>query len=213
MNLTVKSSTPTVNTAYEDDIYAIKLSVDGGFPDGSYAEIDGIRYYSNNGCITVSPLASGGFMSELYSPLPITSVGGRSAFRVELLPGVSSSSNPTAKSVTAEFDCIDTTVCALDADLSEKVFEAGWITDAAITLRSEKVEAVTLTISRKNADGSYTEVMRNIVVDLPNDNSPFSIVLGNGFQASSGETYMFSFVGYVKDTPVCRDDCCIAIGY
>lgn len=149
MNLTVKSSTPTVNTAYEDDIYAIKLSVDGGFPDGSYAEIDGIRYYSNNGCITVSPLASGGFMSELYSPLPITSVGGRSAFRVELLPGVSSSSNPTAKSVTAEFDCIDTTVCALDADLSEKVFEAGWITDAAITLRYEKVEAVTLTISRK----------------------------------------------------------------
>ena len=213
MNLTVKSSTPTVNTAYEDDIYAIKLSVDGGFPDGSYAEIDGIRYYSNNGCITVSPLASGGFMSELYSPLPITSVGGRSAFRVELLPGVSSSSNPTAKSVTAEFDCIDTTVCALDADLSEKVFEAGWITDAAITLRYEKGEAVTLTISRKNADGSYTEVMRNIVVDLPNDNSPFSIVLGNGFQASSGETYMFSFVGYVKDTPVCRDDCCIAIGY
>ena len=152
-------------------------------------------------------------MSELYSPLPITSVGGRSAFRVELLPGVSSSSNPTAKSVTAEFDCIDTTVCALDADLSEKVFEAGWITDAAITLRYEKVEAVTLTISRKNADGSYTEVMRNIVVDLPNDNSPFSIVLGNGFQASSGETYMFSFFWYVKDTPVCRDDCCIAIGY
>ena len=54
---------------------------------------------------------------------------------------------------------------------------------------------------------------RNIDVSLPTDNNPVTVNLGSGFTAESGETYIFSFVGFAGDVPVCRDECYIVGGY
>ena len=56
-------------------------------------------------------------------------------------------------------------------------------------------------------------MLRNIDVSLPTDNNPVTVNLGSGFKAEAGETYIFSFVGFAGDVPVCRDDCCIVGGY
>lgn len=214
LNITVNSSTPTVNTAYEDDMYAIKLSFDGGFPIGSYADVDGIRYYSNNGCIIVSPLSSGEFTLDLYSPLPIALTDGKATLTAILLPAASSSvPRLDAKSTTVRFNCFDARECAIDADTSDKVLTPGYIYGTEITLRYEAINGVRLTVSRKDGDGSYSVVVRDQNISLPADNSPFTVDLGNGFDAVSGETYILSFVGYVDSSPVCSDVCCVVISY
>lgn len=214
LNITLNSSTPTVNTAYEEDMYAIKLSFDGEFPDGSYAEVDGIRYYSNNGCITLSPLASGEFTLELDSPLPIALTNGKATLAATLLPAVSSSMpGSDVKSATVVFNGIDAQECAIDADTSDKLLTPGYINGTEITLKYEAINGVRLTVSRKNGDGSYSVVVRDVNINLPTDNSPFTVDFGNGFDAVSGETYILSFVGYVDDFPVCSDVCCVVVSY
>lgn len=212
--MTVNSSTPAVNTAYEDGTYAIKLSFDNRLPDGSYAEVDGIRYYSNNGCITVYSLASGEFTLDLYSPLPLTLTDGKATLTATLLPAVSSSvPGSDVKSATVVFNGIDAQECAIDADTSDKLLTPGYINGTEITLKYEAINGVRLTVSRKNGDGSYSVVVRDVNINLPTDNSPFTVDFGNGFDAVSGETYILSFVGYVDDFPVCSDVCCVVVSY
>ncbi len=214
LDITVNSSTPTVNTAYENDMYAIKLSFDGGFPDGSYAEVDGIRYYSNSGYITVSPLTRGEFTLDLYSPLPIALTDGKVTLTATLLPAVSSSvPRSDEKSTTVRLNCIDVQECAIDADTSDKVLTPGYIYGTEITLKYEAINGVRLTVSRKDSDGSYSVVVGDLNITLPADNNPFTVDFGNGFDAVSGETYILSFVGYVDSIPVCNDVCCIVISY
>lgn len=214
LNITINSSTPALNTAYEDDMYSIRLSFDGGLPDGSYAEVDGVRYYSNNGYISISPLASGEFMLDLYSPLPIALTDGKATLTVTLSPVVSSSvSGSDVKSTTVQFNCIDVRKCAIDADISKRIFTPGHISGADIMLKYKEIDSVFLTVSRKNRDGTYSEVVKDVSVSLPADNDYFTVDMDNGFDAVSGETYIFSFVGYIDGIPVCSDVCCIAVGY
>ena len=214
LNMTVNSSTPNVNTAYEDDMYAIKLSFDNRLPDGSYAEVDGIRYYSNHGCITVSALASSEFRLDLYSPLPIALSDGKATLTAILLPAVSSSvPGSDAKSATVVFNCIDVQACAIDADILDNIFTPGRVYQTDVTLRYAKIDSVLLTVSKKTEDGIYSELFGNVSVGLPTADNTVTVTLGNGFDIVSGETYIFSFVGYVDCVPVCRDDCCIVGGY
>ena len=214
LNMTVNSSTPNVNTAYEDDMYAIKLSFDNRLPDGSYAEVDGNRYYSNNGCITVYSLASGEFTLDLYSPLPLTLNDGKATLTATLLPAVSSSApGSDAKSATVVFDCIDVQACAIDADILDNIFTPGRVYQTDVTLRYAKIDSALLTVSKKTEDGIYRELFGNVSVDLPTVDNTVTVTLGNGIDIVSGETYIFSFVGYVDCVPVCRDECYIVGGY
>ena len=214
LNMTVNSSTPNVNTAYEDDMYAIKLSFDNRLPDGSYAEVNGIRYYSHHGCITVSALASSEFRLDLYSPLPIALSDGKATLTAILLPAVSSSvPGSDAKSATVVFNCIDVQACAIDADILDNIFTPGRVYQTDVTLRYAKIDSVLLTVSKKTEDGIYSELFGNVSVGLPTADNTVTVTLGNGFDIVSGETYIFSFVGYVDCVPVCRDDCCIVGGY
>ena len=214
LNMTVNSSTPNVNTAYEDDMYAIKLSFDNRLPDGSYAEVDGNRYYSNNGCITVYSLASGEFTLDLYSPLPLTLNDGKATLTATLLPAVSSSApGSDAKSATVVFNCIDVQACAIDADILDNIFTPGRVYQTDVTLRYAKIDSALLTVSKKTEDGIYSELFGNVSVGLPTADNTVTVTLGNGFDIVSGETYIFSFVGYVDCVPVCSDECYIVGGY
>lgn len=218
LNMTVNSSTPAVNTAYEDGTYAIKLSFDGGLPDGSYAEVNGIRYYSNNGHITIPQLSTGEYAVNLYSPLPLALTGGKATLKATLLPAVSSSApGSDAKSATVVFDCIDVQACAIDADILDNIFTPGRVYQTDVTLRYAKIDSalltVLLTVSKKTEDGIYSELFGNVSVGLPTADNTVTVTLGNGFDIVSGETYIFSFVGYVDCVPVCSDECYIVGGY
>ena len=78
----------------------------------------------------------------------------------------------------------------------------------SVNLNYEGIDAVKLTVSKKNDNGTYSKLIENVAVDLPTGNDPVT-----GFKAEAGETYIFSFVGYADGVPVCRDDCCIVGGY
>lgn len=214
LNVTLGKSTYTVNTAYDGEKYAIRLELGDGFHDGSYVEVGGERYYSNNGCITVSPLSGGNFTFAFYSPLPIPLTDGKATLTATLLPAVSTARlGSEEKRTTVSLNGVDALKCAIDADASHRVLDPGHINEAEITLKYAKIDGVRLTVSKKNGDGSYSAVVRDVNISLPTGNTPFTIGLDNGFDAVSGETYILSFVGYVDGIPICSDVCCVVIGY
>ena len=102
----------------------------------------------------------------------------------------------------------------MDADILNKVLTPG-SSQIEADLKHAGIAYVKLTVSKKNNDGTYSEMLRNIPVSLPTGNNPVTVNLGNGFTAEAGETYIFSFVGYADGVPVpvSRDDCCIVGGY
>ena len=219
VKFTVSESSPTVNTTYvgyDDARYSVKLSFDGGtLPEGSYAEVNGTIFHSNNGYIIVSPLSAGEITVKLYSREPlVASSGEKVTIKAELLSAVSTvASNSAGKSGTVEFTCVNAEEYAMDAAVLGKVLTPGQISQVDVNLKHEGIKAVKLTVSKKNDDGTYSEMLRNIDVSLPTDNNPVTVNLGSGFKAEAGETYVFSFVGYAGGVPVCGDDCCIVGGY
>ena len=218
VKLTVSESSPTVNATYVgygDAKYSVKLSLySGTLPEGSYAEVNGTIYHSYNGYIIVSPLSAGEITVKLYSRTPLASGGEKVTIKAELLSAVSTSSSiPVGISKTVEFTCVNPEEYSLDADISDKVLTPGQISQVDVNLKHEGIKAVKLTVSKKNDDGTYSEMLRNIDVNLPTDNNPVTVNLGSGFEAESGETYVFSFVGYANDVPVCRDNCYTVGGY
>lgn len=218
LEITVKDSVPFVNTTYEKGKYAVKLSVDGEekFPDGSYALLGGEKYYVNKGIITLPAQSAGKITAQLYSALPLSvSELGKVNVKVALTSAVSvATALPVEKSVTVAFKCVDIKACAIDAEIfGAKTYALGRIVTAEIILRYRGLESVRLTVLKKNADGTYSEILRELPVALPADVNPFTVDLGNGFVLAAGETYAFSFVGYVGDFEVCRDVCYIVGGY
>ena len=219
VKLKISASSPAINTTYVgigDAKYLVKLSLDEGtLPEGSYAKVngeDGEKYHSCNGYIIVSPLSAGEITVNLYSPKPlVASSGGKVTIKAELLSAVSTANSiPAGTSVTVDFTCVK---YAMDADIPRKVLRAGHISQTYITLKNKGIDKVLLTVSKKNTNGTYSELLRNIDVSLPTGNNPVTVNLENGFTAEAGETYIFSFVGYADGVPVCRDDCCIVVGY
>ena len=216
INITVGESAPAVNTTYEGSEsgkYAVKLSLDSGkLPDGSYAVVGGKTYYSNNGYIKISPITTGSFNVNIHSPVPLEPSNGKAKFTATLLSAVSTSATvPAAINTTPiEYSCVDV---AIDAEVSNKVLSPGNVRDAKITLKHKNLDKVILTVSQKNSDGTYTQKLTDVNVNLPDDNAEFTVNLFNDFNAESGKTYIFSFVGYVGSLPVCRDNCCVVGGY
>ena len=191
----------------------MKLSLDGGkLPDGSYAVVGENKYYSNNGYINISPVTPGSFNVNIYTPVPLELSGGKVKFKATLLSAVSTSATvPGGISTTPiEYSCVDV---AIDAEVSNKVLSPANVTSTKITLKYNNLDEVKLTVIKKNSDGTYTEILTDINVNLPYDDAEFTVSLSNGFNAESGKTYIFSFVGYVGGLPVCRDNCCIVGGY
>ena len=219
VKLKISASSPAINTTYvgnDNAKYLVKLSLDEGtLPAGSYAEVngeDGEKYHSCNGYIIVSPLSAGEITVNLYSPKPlVASNDGKVKIKAELLSAVSTANSiPAGKSVTVEFTCVK---YAMDADIPRKVLTPGQISQVAVNLNYEGIDAVKLTVSKKNDNGTYSKLIENVAVSLTTDNYPVTVNLGKGFTAESGKTYVFSFVGYADGVPVCRDDCCIVGGY
>ncbi|MGN1467526.1 MAG: hypothetical protein ACI4W1_04385 [Ruminococcus sp.] len=216
INVTVGESAPAVNTTYEGSEsgkYAVKLSVNGGnLPDGSYAVVDGKTYYSNNGYIKISPITPGSFNVNIYPPVPLELSDGKVKFTATLLSAVSTSATVPAAIIKTpiEYSCVD---AAIDAEVSNKVLSPGNVRNAKITLKHKNLDEVKLTVSKKNSDETYTEILTDVKVNLPADDAEFTVNLSKGFNAESGKTYIFSFVGYVGGLPVCRDNCCVVGGY
>ncbi|MGN0551603.1 MAG: hypothetical protein ACI4I4_07160 [Acutalibacteraceae bacterium] len=216
INITVGESAPAVNTTYEggeSGKYAVKLSVDGGnLPDGSYAVVDGKTYYSNNGYIKISPITPGSFNVNIYSPVPLEPSDGKVKFTATLLSAVSTSAIIPVEIIKTpiEYSCVDV---AIDAEVLNKVLSPGNVSSAKITLKHNNLDEVKLTVSQKNSDGTYIEILTDVNVNLPADDAEFTVDLSNGFNAQSGKTYIFSFAGYVGGFPVCKDNCCVVCGY
>lgn len=213
VKLTISASSSAVNTTYVgygDAKYSVKLSRDGGtLPEGAYAEVNGEIYHSCNGYIIVSPLSAGEITVHLYSRTPLPSGGEKVTIKAELLSAVSTVKSISAgKSVTVEFTCVNAEEYAMDVDIPYKVLTPGQISQVSVNLNYEGIDAVKLTVSKKNDNGTYSKLIENVAVDLPTGNDPVT-----GFKAVAGETYIFSFVGYADGVPVCRDDCCIVGGY
>lgn len=217
LNVNVKDSMPFVNTMYENGKYAVKLSIDGEekLPDGAYAVLDGVKYYSNKGVITLPAQSAGEITVQLYSVLPLSlSALGEVKIKVALTSAVSVAATlPAEKSVTVAFRCVDVNSCAIDAELTEKVFESGRVSQVDITLKSQTITEVLLNVRKKNGDGTYSEILKNVSVPLPTVGNALSVDLGEGFELSSGETYEFTFIGCVEGLEVCRDVCYLVGGY
>lgn len=217
LNVNVKDSVPFVNTMYENGKYAVKLSIDGEekLPDGAYAVLDGLKYYSNKGVITLPAQSAGEITVQLYSALPLSlSELGEVKIKVALTSAVSVAATlPAEKSVTVAFRCADVNSCAIDAELTEKVFESGRVSQVDITLKSQTITEVLLNVRKKNGDGTYSEILRNVSVPLPTVGDAVSVDLGNGFELTSGETYELTFIGCFEGLEVCRDVCYLVGGY
>ena len=221
LNVNVKDSVPFVNTMYENGKYAVKLSIDGEkkLPDGAYAVLDGVKYYSNKGVITLPAQSAGGITVQLYSALPLSLSAlddGKIGVKIKaaLTSAVSVAATlPAEKSVTVAFKCVDVNSCAIDAELTEKVFESGRVSRVDITLKSQTITEVLLNVRKKNGDGTYSEIPNNVSIPLPTVGDVLSVDLGEGFELSSGETYEFTFIGCVEGLEVCRDVCYLVGGY
>lgn len=217
LDVTVKDSEPFVNTTYDNRTYTVKLSVDGEekLPDGAYAVLDGVKYYSNKGVITLPAQSAGKISVCLYSALPLSvSELGQVKIKVGLTSAVSVATTlPAEKSETIVFKCIDVKSCAIDAELTEKVVKAGRLLQVDITLKHQGINEVFLDVRKKNGDGTYSEIFDNVSVSLPTGDNAFAVDLGEGFELSSGETYEFTFIGCVDGDEVCRDVCYLVGGY
>lgn len=217
INVTVNESKPAVNTTYKEDgdsKYALKLFLDGDkqLPDGSYAEVDGSKYFLNNGYIKISALTArdDGYRVSIYTPVPVELTDGKVKFNLALSDAVSASPKvPDEISKSVEFTCIDV---AMDAEVSNKVLSPGNISEINGTLKYQGINEVKLTIREKNSNGTYTQKLTNVNVSLL-ENDRFTVNLSNGFQVESGKTYIFSFVGYVNGAPVLEDKCTVVGGY
>lgn len=219
INITVSESNPAINTTYkEDDFtenskYSVKLSLGGDkqLPDGSYAEVDGNKYFLNNGYIKIPSLTSGACKVSVYTPVPIELSDGKVKFNLALSDAVSASpAIPDEISTTVEFTCVEV---AMDADVVDKVLNPGKVSAVDVTLKYIGVDEVKLNISKKNSNQTFSAILENVTVNLPNDENSFEVTLGNNFTSVSGETYIFSFIGYVNGTPVLEDKCCVVGGY
>lgn len=217
INITVTESNPAINTTYKEDgnsEYAVKLSLAGDkqLPDGSYAEVDGNKYFLCNGYIKIPSLIAGNHKASVYTPVPVELTNGKVEFNLALSDEVSASPTvPAEIGTSAEFTCIDV---AMDADVVDKVLNPGSVLAVDVTLKYGGIDEVRLNISKKNSNQTLSAVTENITVNLPNNSGgSVQVSLGNGFTAESGETYIFSFVGYVNGAPVLEDKCCVVGGY
>lgn len=219
INITVTESDPAVNTTYkEDDFttnskYAVKLSLDGDkqLPDGSYAEVDGNKYFLCNGYIKIPSLIAGNHKVSVYTPVPVELTDGKVKFNLALSDAVSASPTAPAEiNTSVEFTCIDV---AMDADVTDKVLNPGSVLAVDVALKYSGIDEVRLNISKKNSDQTFSAILKNVTVNLPNSGGSVEASLGDGFTAVSGETYIFSFVEYVGGVPVVEDKCCVVCGY
>ena len=216
IHITVGESAPAVNTTYEGSEsgkYAVKLSLDSGnLPDGSYAVVNGKTYYSNNGYIKISPIAPGSYKVIVYPPVPLELSDGKVKFTATLLSAVSTSATVPAEitKTPIAFTCAEV---AIDAEVTDKVLNPVKVSKIHVALKHQGIEEVKLTVSQKNSDGTYTDVLSDVKVNLPVDDAEFTVDFLNGFNAEAGKTYRFSFVGYVGGLEVCRDNCCVVGGY
>lgn len=216
IGVTVNESYPAVNTTYEgnqNSKYAMQLSPEGGtLPDGSYAVVGENKYYSNNGYITISPFDATSFNMSVYSPVPLELVDNKVTFQATLLSAISTSASIPVEKITSpiEFNCVEV---AIDADVTDKVLNPSNVSQVNVKLKNSGIDEAKLTISKKNSDGTYDDLLTDIIVDLPPDDNSFNVGIGNEFTAIPGETYIFSFVGYLGGLPVCKDECCVVCGY
>lgn len=218
MSITVGESS-AINTTYrEGDFtnseYAVKLSLNGDkrLPDGSYAVVGGKTYYCNDGYINISPLKYGAFYVNVYSPVPVELVNNKVTFNAILLSAVTASATVPAEkySEPIEYNCADV---AIDADVVDKVLNPGKVSAVDVTLKYSRIDEVRLNISKKNSDQTFSAVLENVNVSLPNSWESVTVSLGDKFTAVSGETYIFTFVGYSGNVPVIEDKCCVVGGY
>ena len=122
-----------------------------------------------------------------------------------------SGSVPIEKTVTPiEFNCVDV---AIDADVTDKVLEPSNIASLGVTLKHEGIDKVKLTVTKKSDGETVISDSDNVSVTLINDKTDYVITFENGFTAKRGETYIFSFVGYLGNIAVCSDNCCVVGGY
>ena len=212
INITVKESHPAVNTTYKEDgdsRYAVKLSLDGNkkLPDGSYAEVDGNKYFLCNGYIKISSLIAGNHKVSVYTPVPVELTDGKVKFNLALSDAVSASPTvPDEISTSVQFTCIDV---AMDADVTDKVLNPETVSEVYVTFKHSNLNMVRLTVYEKGRNTPLTAAE----VNNPLENGNIKFSFENGFTAKSGKTYIFSFVGYVNGAPVLEDKCCVVGGY
>lgn len=210
INVTLSESKPAINTTYKEDgnsEYAVKLSLasDKQLPDGSYAEVDGNKYFLCNGYIKIPSLISGKHKVSVYTPVPVELTDGKVKFNLALSDAVSASPTvPAEISTSVEFTYVDV---AMDADVLDKVLNPNTVSQLNATLKYIGIDTVELTVSKKNENNSLLSKSTS----LPTDKD--SITVPIEFTAVSGETYIFSFVGYVNGAPVLEDKCCVVGGY
>ena len=212
ISITVKESSPYVNTTYKEDgdsRYAVKLSLDGDkkLPDGSYAEVDGNKYFLCNGYIKIPSLIAGNHKVSVYTPVPVEPTDGKVKFNLACSDAVSASPNiPVEISTSVAFTYIDV---AMDADVTDKVLNPEEVLAVDVKFKHSNLDTVGLTVYEK---GNATPITAAEEKNPPeNDHIQFSFE--KGFTVVSGKTYIFSFVGYVNGAPVLEDKCCVVGGY
>ena len=145
---------------------------------------------------------------SVYTPVPVELTDGKVKFNLALSDAVSASPKiPTISaktSTTVEFTCVDV---AMDADLSDKVLNPGTVSRTDVELDYKGIDTVELKVTKKNESNSL--LSKNI--PLPTENNRITMPIE--FTADLGETYIFSFIGYVNGIPVLDDKCCVVGGY
>lgn len=210
VTITVTESTPAINTTYQgtgDNPYRVKLSLNNGslLPEGSYAELDGVKYESHKGYILISPLSAGTIPLKLH--IQGASPGDVAAFKAELFSAVSTSPGiPAVKTATFDFTCVDDTEYAINGQVSQRVLKPGVVSQWNATVAYVGIDEVRLTLTQK---GEQTPIKD---ITLSTDGSPLTLDFG-GFTAQAGETYILLCTGYASGVPVCADTCCIVCGY
>ena len=209
IDLKITESSPAINTTYKEDgnsKYSVKLSTDtDALPDGSYAIVNGDKYFINNGYIKIPSLTAGDYKVNVYSPVPISNSS--ITFKTNLLEEISASPNvPTEISASATFTCIDV---AMDADVVDKVLNPGSVSSVKVKFKHINLDSVGLTVYEKGGSTPLTAAKEN----NPPADSNINFSFANGFTAESGKTYIFSFVGYVNGAPVLEDKCIVVGGY
>lgn len=70
-----------------------------------------------------------------------------------------------------------------------------------------RIDTVELKVTKNNE----SNLLLSKSIPLPTDKSSITELIE--FTADMGETYIFSFIGYVGGVPVLEDKCCVVGGY
>lgn len=214
VNVNLTENINAVNTIYEVNginKYSLKFSFkDKLLLDGSYAIVNGEKFFSHNGVIiahgiTLKEVTAYIYLQKHFSLNPEEKL----CIVTELLPDVliSTLTYPLIKS-ELEYTCVEVEHYSIKAEVENKVLSNGNSNSLSFTVNYQNIDCLKVIITKKNDDN----IIASKTISLSSTSS-YTSTINNFFTKEVGETYKVTFVGIDNGLDVCFDVIYIVCGF